>query len=64
MGTRYFSVLCLVMAGIRSSNLPVFPKKILRLRYCTYFCMYSAMASVTQKYFIVSGMVTRISVQR
>ena len=37
IGTRYFSVLCFTMEGIRSSIFPVAPKKILRLRYCTYF---------------------------
>ena len=37
IGTKYFSFLCLVMVGNKSSNFPVPPKKILRLRYCTYF---------------------------
>ena len=35
IGTRYFSVLCFTIEGIRSSILPVAPKNILRLRYCT-----------------------------
>ena len=64
IGTKYFSVLCLTMEGIKSSIFPVFPKKILRLRYCTYFWIYRATASVTQKYFIVSGIVTRNSVHK
>ena len=39
------------------------PKKIFRLRYTMYFCRYTAMASLWQKYFIVSGTATRVCSQ-
>ena len=63
-GTRYFSVLCFTIVGMSESILPVVPKNTLRLRYCTYFWMYSAIVSVTQKYFMSSGIVMRISLAR
>ena len=59
--TRVGRATCFVITGTRSSILPVVPKNTLRLRYWTYFWIYKEMVSVTQKYFMSSGMVSLIS---